>query len=158
RPGTTVETLMGDPIAARSWARVSLAASAANFEMEYGPAYGLTQRPAIDAVFTTCPGRPDATIFGTNARMLLRMPQRLTFSVHSKSEDGRSHSSPPANTPAMLQSTSTSPNVAAAWSARACTSSYSPTSTTSAVPSASDAAVSAKAASSMSAATTRTPW
>ena len=34
------------------------------------------------------------------------MPQRLTPSVHSKSDGGRSHIRPPANTPALLQSTS----------------------------------------------------
>ncbi|HYL51998.1 MAG TPA: hypothetical protein VEZ15_08515 [Acidimicrobiia bacterium] len=110
-PGTTADTLMTEPIDARSCARHSVAASAANLEMVYGPENAFVQSPAIDTVLTMWPGVPAASMRGTNARMPLRMPQRLTPSVHVKSDAGRSHMRPPANTPALLQSTSTAPKV-----------------------------------------------
>ncbi len=120
--GTTADTLIGAPIARRSCARHSVAACAANFDTVYGPENAFVHMPAIDVVFTMCAGVPAAIILGTNARMACRMPQRLTPSVHSKSDGGRSHMKPPANTPALLHSTSVAPNVSYACSARASTS------------------------------------
>lgn len=110
-PGTTADTVIGAPIARRSWARHSVAAWAANLETVYGPENAFVQTPAIEVVFTMCAGVPAASMRGTNARMPFRIPHRLTPSVHSKSACGRSHMSPPANTPALLQSTSVAPNV-----------------------------------------------
>jgi hypothetical protein len=105
--GTSTETPIGAPIAARSCARHSVAASAANFDTLYGAVNGVEQIPAIETVFTMCDGRPAAIIRGTNALMPCRMPHRLTPSVHSKSLAGRSQMRPPAKTPALLQRTST---------------------------------------------------
>ena len=55
--GTTTDTPIGAPIAARSCARHSLAASAANFETLYGAVNGVEHMPAIDTVLTMCAGR-----------------------------------------------------------------------------------------------------
>ena len=110
-PGHTADTLIGAPTVARSWARHSVAAIAANFDTLYGPLNGVVASPAIEIVFTTCPSVPAATMRGTNARMPCRIPHRLTPRVHSKSASVHSQSSPPWKTPALLHSTSTEPNV-----------------------------------------------
>ena len=55
--GTTTDTPIGAPTAARSWARHSLAASAANFDTLYGAVNGVAHRPAIETVFTMWAGR-----------------------------------------------------------------------------------------------------
>src|SRR5262249_53019768 len=109
--GTTAETRIGALVARRSCARHSVAASAANFDTVYGPEYALVHRPAIETVLTMCAGIAAASIRGTKARIAFRMPQRLTPSVHSKSDCGRSHMKPPANTPALLHSTSVAPKI-----------------------------------------------
>ena len=88
-----------------------MAACAANFDTVYGPENAFVHTPAIDTVLTMCAAVPAASMRGTNARIPCRMPQRLTPSVHAKSEGGRSHMRPPANTPALLQSTSVEPNI-----------------------------------------------
>ncbi len=71
----------------------------------------MVARPAIDTVFTTCPSVPAASMRGTNARTPWTMPMTLTPSVHSKSASVHSHIRPPWNTPALLHSTWTAPNV-----------------------------------------------
>src|SRR5262249_11977100 len=87
----------------------------------------------------------------------LRMPQRLTPSVHSKSDGGRSHMNPPVNTPALLHSSSVEPNVSYVCSASASTSSKRETSATNALVPSRPSTVSASAIPSTSAATTRMP-
>src|SRR3954468_19550174 len=72
---------------------------------------------------------------GTNARVPLRMPQRLTPSVHAKSAAGLSHMRPPANTPALLHRTSTPLCSAKTRSASVATESASLTSVMWSVPS-----------------------
>src|SRR5689334_16876973 len=109
-PGTTADTLIGAPTIARSCARHSDAASAACFEIVYGPETAFEVSPAIDDVLTMCAGVPAAIMRGTNARIALRMPHRFTPSTHSKSAAERSHSTPPTKTPALLHRTSTEPH------------------------------------------------
>src|SRR5690349_15506205 len=50
--GTTADTAIGAPIARRSCARHSVAASAANFEIVYGPENALVHMPAMEHVLT----------------------------------------------------------------------------------------------------------
>ena len=85
----------------------------------YGPLNALLTTPASDDVLTTWPSPPWAIIRGTNERMPWMMPQRLTSSTHSQSASVRSHSRPAWNTPALLHSRCTSPNVPKAVSASA---------------------------------------
>ena len=88
-----------------------MAAIAANLDTSYGPLNGVVARPAIDTVFTTWPSVPAASMRGTNARTPCTMPMTFTPSVHSKSASVHSHIRPPWNTPALLHSTCTAPNV-----------------------------------------------
>ena len=56
---------------------------------------GMAVTAAIDAVFTTQPGSPDARMRGTNAWMPWITPQRSTSITRCHSDSGSSHELPP---------------------------------------------------------------
>ncbi len=117
--------------------------------------------PAMDAVFTTCPGCFWATMRGTKASTPWITPQRLTPIAHSQSLWVTASRPPQRATPALLQTTCTAPNSVNARSARACTSVRRLTSVFTARPRrpawVTPATVSAMPVSSRSATTTSAP-
>ncbi len=66
--------------------------------------------PAIDAVFTTWPSSPPASIRGTNARTPWMTPHRFTSMTHFQSARVCSCTAPMTATPALLQRTWAAPN------------------------------------------------
>ena len=116
QPGHSTDTFTCGAIIAISWCSVSDSATTACLLALYGPMNGPATRPAIDAVFTTCPSSCCMRI-GTNARMPWITPQRLTPSTHSHVESGASHDSPPAPTPALLHAMWIAPKRSTAASA-----------------------------------------
>ncbi|MCY1314523.1 hypothetical protein D9M70_651820 [compost metagenome] len=92
--------------------------------MLYTPIAGALTSPAIDAVLTMCPSYSGsfsaaASISGVKMRMPWMTLRRLTPSTHSQSCSLFSQISPPAPTPALLNSRWTVPNAARAASASA---------------------------------------
>ena len=63
---------------------------------------GIAVTAAIDAVFTTQPGSPDARMRGTNAWMPWITPHRSTSMTRCHSESGNSHELPWTTMPALL--------------------------------------------------------
>ena len=101
-PGITTLTPTGASISASSPRRPSEMPSTACFDAVYGPMPGMAVTAAIEAVFTTQPGSPDARMRGTNAWMPWMTPQRSTSMTRCHSESGSSHELPPATMPALL--------------------------------------------------------
>ncbi len=122
---------------------------------------GMAVTAAIDAVFTTHPGSPDARMRGTNAWMPWMTPHRSTSMIRCHSESGSSHELPMVTMPALFMHTCSFPNRSTAVSAARSIASGSVTSTTrewtSPPASASRVACSARLASSRSVISTRIP-
>ncbi len=104
-PGHRTETLTGDPVIASSSASASDSPTTACLVAVYGLMNGNAFSPATDAVLTTWPSCC-STSRGTNARIPLTTPQRLTPKAQSQPDCGISHvSPPPPPTPALLHTT-----------------------------------------------------
>ena len=108
-PGHSTDTPMEEPAARRSWWSVSLRATTPTLATLYGAMVGMANRPAIDAVLTTCPGSPEASMRGTNALTPWITPQRSTPITHCQSSSDCSQAAPRVTTPALLHTTCTAP-------------------------------------------------
>ena len=107
-PGQTTVTPTPGAAWANSAARPSDSATTACLDARYGAIPGITEIPAMEAVFTTWP-LFCAMRCGTKARRPWMTPRRLTPRTQSHSESSISQVNPNATTPALLATTSTRP-------------------------------------------------
>ena len=83
--GQSTETPMRAFASRSSWWSVSLSVTTACLLALYAPISGLETSPAADAVFTTWPSPPCASMSGTKLRMPWTTPIKLTPRIHFQS-------------------------------------------------------------------------
>src|SRR5215468_4304588 len=128
-PGQTTETPIGESLAVSSLYIDSESATTPCLVTSYTDMNGAVVSPAIDAVFTTCPSSPPASMRGRKTRTPWITPQRLTLITHCQSASVCSWMAPITATPALLHITWVAPKALYVSSASRSTSAGCETST-----------------------------